>query len=137
MSILENDVFRGSLFAVIGFIILISLLFQQIRHARYTAKVTAIITYDYRRGYHRGVYQPIYQYSVGGVSHKVASRWGHRSRIAKDGSEVTLYYIPGQPEKIYVPVEARTFLIFKIFLLFFGIVVFVLGQGVAFGLIKS
>lgn len=136
MEILENDVFRGCLFAVIGIIVLASLLLHRLRRARYTEKVTAIITHNCCGG-SKGAYQPVYEYHVEGANHRVASRWGHRSRIIEDGAEVELYYIPDRPEKIYVPIEAKTFLIYKIFFLFFGLASFVLGTGLALGLIDG
>lgn len=135
MSIMDDHVFRGLLFATIGFVFLLTLLLRSLRRLRYIEKVSATVTHVSRRGNDQCVYQPVYEYSAQGRMHKVVSRWGHRTRIVKDGTEVSLYYIPGQPEKIFVPKEERTFFIFIIFAWIFGSVAFVMGICLAIGIV--
>lgn len=135
MSLIDNDSFRGTLFAVIGLLFLLRMAQIRIRHIRSVKSERATVTHVFRRGKDRYVYQPVYEYLVGGSLRKKGSNWGHRRPIAEDGAEVSLYYLPGRPEKIYVPAETRQFIPFYLFGGLFGSVAFILGICVALGVV--
>lgn len=135
MSLIENDVFRGTLFAVIGFLFLLRIVQIKIRHIRSVKSEKATVTHVFCRGKGRYKYQPVYEYLVEGNLHKKGSNWGHRWPVAEDGAEVSLYYLSDKPDKIYVPAETRMFIPFYMFGCLFGTVSFVLGICVALGVV--
>lgn len=103
---MENDVFRGLLFMLSGTTILsLELVFflrKRKRRVLSTGEVKATVTSKYNG---KRKYRPTYQYFAEGTTHRVASRSCYQKLVAEDGQTVDLYFIPGQPEKIYVPKE--------------------------------
>ena len=140
----NNDVFRGLFFAMAGFLILAILLIRHwcIRRFRLKAKGTAMatITNIRKSGYNYDdpwVYQPVYEYYAEGQMRKVASRYACNIVVAESGSQVEVFYIPGAPEKIYVPKAQKTNRILIIALIFISTSFIFMGTAVALGLIKS
>ncbi len=72
-------------------------------------------------------YRPVYRYYAGNVMHETVSVLSRRPCPVKVGDRVELCYVPGQPEKIYVPSEQRGMRVIAGVFLGFGIGFPVLG----------
>lgn len=138
----DNDVIRGLIFAAIGFILLIVesvvCLLRRKRRLLAVSVTRAKVTNVCRR-----VKSPkgkpscriTYEYYAEGAYHKVASPHASRYPVLKDGEEVDLYFIPGQPDKLYVPkahYKEKGYRLFEAFVIFYGTAAFLVGLGVAF-----
>lgn len=136
LELIEDNVFRGMLFAAVGLAFLLYLLSRLARRLKSTGTAKAAVTHVGRRGTRGGVYQPVYEYEAEGAAHRVASRRGYRWPIAGEGELVDLYFIPGRPEKVYVPREVRKSRPLTLFLCIAGVLFFIMGLAVALGYIE-
>lgn len=79
-----------------------------------TAVTTAIVVDKEPRGSSQDrTYAPIYEFYAEGAKHRITSESSTNSSFGSGflsvsvGEEVELHYIPGRPDKIYVPKEQR------------------------------
>lgn len=79
-----------------------------------TAVTTAVVVDKEPRGSSQNrTYAPVYEFYAEGAKHRITSESSTNSSFGSGflsvsvGEEVELYYIPGHPDKIYVPKEQR------------------------------
>lgn len=79
-----------------------------------TAVTTAVVVDKEPRGSSQNrTYAPIYEFYAEGAKHRITSESSTNSSFGRGflsvsvGEEVELHYIPGRPDKIYVPKEQR------------------------------
>lgn len=133
---IDSNIFRGSLFALIGLSFYIYLFIRKLRIRKHSGTVKATITHVCRMGIKGTVYQPVYEFCAEGRMYKVKSRFGYPTSVTRDGDMVDLYFIPGQPEKIYVPREDKRSLPLILFLYIVGLIFVVAGLAVAAGCLQ-